>query len=269
METQIVQLGDDFPCHVASYNGFPSGEHEARFIYKEIFGDHCYDVAQLSDPRFIVDVGANIGLFSVYVKKKFPACKIVAFEPAPDTFAVLTKNLALHAAVDNGSDSGVRTHRYALGATTGQGSLTFFPHLPGNSTLVPDEKRQFQDLLGAEVGTNFTDKMFGDAGKVQVQIKRLSDVLSEEEDEDEDEFAAIDLLKVDVEGAELNVLQGISDEHWAKVKNVVLETCDLSSDREALNTLLESKGFTLETSKADWSPKGAQFYTIIARRAAN
>ncbi|KAM3504334.1 hypothetical protein MY10362_003638 [Beauveria mimosiformis] len=260
METQIVQLGDDFPCHVASYNGFPSGEQEARFIYKEIFGDNCYNVAQLSDPRFIVDVGANIGLFSVYMKSKFPACKVVAFEPAPDTFAVLTKNLALHA-VD-----GVRAHRCALGATAGQGSLTFFPNLPGNSTLVPDEKRQFQELLGAEVGTNFTDKMFGDAGKVQVQIKRLSDVLDEEE-EDEDGFAAIDLLKVDVEGAELNVLKGISDEHWAKVKNVVLETCDLSSKREALNKLLESKGFTLETSKADWSPKGAQFYTIIARRA--
>ncbi|KAM3441309.1 hypothetical protein NHJ13734_002887 [Beauveria thailandica] len=260
METQIVQLGDDFPCHVASYNGFPSGEHEARFIYKEIFGDNCYDVAQLSDPRFIVDVGANIGLFSVYMKKRFPACQVVAFEPAPDTFAVLTRNLALHAV-----DDGVRARQCALGAAAGQGSLTFFPHLPGNSTLVPDEKRQFQELLGAEVGTNFTDKMFGDAGKVQVQIERLSDVLLREEEEHE--FAAIDLLKVDVEGAELSVLKGISDEHWAKVKNVVLETCDLSSEREALNKLLESKGFTLETSKADWSPRGAQFYTIIARRA--
>ncbi|KAM3446732.1 hypothetical protein MY3296_009401 [Beauveria thailandica] len=260
METQIVQLGDDFPCHVASYNGFPSGEHEARFIYKEIFGDNCYDVAQLSDPRFIVDVGANIGLFSVYMKKRFPACQVVAFEPAPDTFAVLTRNLALHAV-----DDGVRAHQCALGAAAGQGSLTFFPHLPGNSTLVPDEKRQFQELLGAEVGTNFTDKMFGDAGRVQVQIERLSDVLLREEEEHE--LAAIDLVKVDVEGAELSVLRGISDEHWAKVKNVVLETCDLSSEREALNTLLESKGFTLETSKADWSPRGAQFYTIIARRA--
>ncbi|KAK8147271.1 hypothetical protein G3M48_001892 [Beauveria asiatica] len=258
METQIVQLGDDFPCHVASYNGFPSGEHEARFIYKEIFGDNCYNVAQLSDPRFIVDVGANIGLFSVYMKKRFPACQVVAFEPAPDTFAVLTRNLALHAV-----DDSVHAHQCALGAAAGQGSLTFFPHLPGNSTLVPDEKRQFQELLGAEVGTSFTDKMFGDAGRVQVQIERLSDVLLGEEGE----LAAIDLLKVDVEGAELSVLKGISDEHWAKVKNVVLETCDLSSEREALNTLLESKGFTLETSKADWSPRGAQFYTIIARRA--
>ncbi len=255
METQVVQLGEDFPCHVASYNGFPSGEHEARFIYKEIFGDSCYDVAQLTEPRFIVDVGANIGLFTVYMKKKYPQCKLLAFEPAPDTFTVLSKNVDLHEL------EGVQTHQCALGSDTSEGFLTFFPHLPGNSTLVPEEKKQFQDLLGAEVGTNFTDKMFGDAGKVQVKIKRLSDVLEEQN------FENIDLLKVDVEGAELEVLKGISDSHWEKVQNVVLETCDLNTGREEMNKLLEVKGFILESSKADWSPRGAQFYTIVARRA--
>lgn len=34
---------------------------------------------------------------------------------------------------------------------------------------VPDARKQFQDLLGAEVGTNFTDMMFGGAAKVQVK----------------------------------------------------------------------------------------------------
>ncbi|KAJ2979714.1 hypothetical protein NQ176_g3085 [Zarea fungicola] len=254
MDTKIIKLGDDFSCHVASYNGFPSGEHEARFIYKEIFGDNCYDIAQLPDPRFIVDVGANIGLFTVYMKKKYPNCKLLCFEPAPDTFTVLNKNVALHKL------EGVQTYQCALGEETGQGFLTFFPHLPGNSTLVPDEKKRFQDLLGAEVGTNFTDKMFGDAGKVEVEIKRLSDALNSEE------FTTIDLLKVDVEGAELGVLKGLSDEHWNMVQNAVLETCDLSKDREELNLLLERKGFSIESSRADWSPKGAEFYTIVARR---
>lgn len=96
MEAQLIHLGNDFPFYVASYNGVPSGEYEARFIYKEIFGDSCYDDAQLSHPRLIVDVGANIGLFTVYLKKKYPDCKLLAFEPAPDTFKILTKNVALH-----------------------------------------------------------------------------------------------------------------------------------------------------------------------------
>ncbi|ATY66916.1 non-ribosomal peptide synthetase [Cordyceps militaris] len=256
MEPQLVQLGDDFPFYVASYNGVPSGEYEARFIYKEIFGDHCYDVAQLSDPRLIIDVGANIGLFSVYMKRKHPGCQLLAFEPAPDTFAVLTANVGLHA------PDGVETRQCALGPAPGTGALTFFPNLPGNSTLVPEEKRRFQALLGAEVGTNFTDKMFADAGSVEVAVRRLSDVLDERGD-----FDAIDLLKIDVEGAELGVLKGLSEAHWEKVRNVVLETCDLSSEREELIQLLEAKGFDLESTKADWSPKGAQFYTIIARRA--
>ncbi|OAA53072.1 Methyltransferase FkbM [Cordyceps fumosorosea ARSEF 2679] len=260
MEPHLVQLGDDFPFYVASYDGVPSGEYEARFIYKEIFGDSCYDVAQLSDPRLIVDVGANIGLFTVYMKKKHPSCRLVAFEPAPDTFAVLQANLALHKL--GGDGGGVVAHRLALGAEAGSGSLTFFPNLPGNSTLVPDEKARFRELLGKEVGTNFTDKMFGEQGKVEVAIRRLSDVL----DEEHGGFEAIDLLKVDVEGAELSVLKGISEGHWGKIRNIVLETCDLSGEREELTKLLEEKGFSLESSKADWSPKGAQFYTIIARR---
>ncbi|KAJ3492772.1 hypothetical protein NLG97_g5157 [Lecanicillium saksenae] len=254
MEAQLIQLGNDFPLYVASYNGIPSGEYEARFIYKEIFGDNCYDVAQLSHPRVIVDVGANIGLFTVYMKKKYPDCKLLAFEPAPDTFRVLTENVALHKL------EGVETFQLALGAEASTGSLTFFPNLPGNSTLVPEEKKRFQDLLGAEVGTNFTGKMFGDADKVEVAIKRLSDILGAHK------FDVIDLLKVDVEGAELSVFKGINDDHWGMIQNIVLETCDLSSEKDALKELLKAKGFHLESSKADWSPKGAQFYTIIATR---
>lgn len=52
----------------------------------------------------------------------------------------------------------------------------------------------------------------------------------------------IDLLKIDVEGAELGVLRGPSDVHWGKVKNVVLEATQSSGDLARIEELLKAKG---------------------------
>ncbi|KAM3497755.1 hypothetical protein MY10362_008901 [Beauveria mimosiformis] len=254
MEPQLVQLSNEFSCYVAGYNGLSTSENEAKFIYKEIFKDKCYDISQSFDPRFVIDVGANIGLFSVYIKNRHPECKVLAFEPAPDTFAVLSQNIKLH----NASD--VKAIQCALGSEASEGTLTFFPHMPGNSTFYPGEKQKLQDLISLELGEELASAMYGGAGQMKVPIKRLSDVLKEES------FAAIDLLKIDVEGAELSVLEGIDDEHWGKIQNVVLETCDLSGVRGQVDDLLKSKGFTLQTTEPDWNLRGAKFHTIIARR---
>lgn len=43
-----------------------------------------------------VDVGANVGFVSVFVAKKYPDARIIAFEPAPETFKALERNLALN-----------------------------------------------------------------------------------------------------------------------------------------------------------------------------
>ncbi|OAR02297.1 hypothetical protein LLEC1_05851 [Akanthomyces lecanii] len=102
--------------------------------------------------------------------------------------------------------------------------------------------------------------MYSGSSQVQVDIKRLSDILRQEN------VMAVDLLKIDVEGAELSVLEGIDDDDWAKFQNIVLETCDLSGLRVELNALLESKGFTVKTVEAEWSPHDAKFYLIVARR---
>lgn len=53
----------------------------------------------------------------------------------------------------------------------------------------------------------------------------------------------IDLLKVDVEGAEISVLKGIKDSHWAMVQQVVLEVENYAARDEVLS-ILQPKGFT-------------------------
>jgi hypothetical protein len=58
----------------------------------------------------------------------------------------------------------------------------------------------------------------------------------------------IHLLKVNVEGSELDVLAGVTDELWARVRSVVVETQAFEGRVEHITRLLASKGFTRVSS---------------------
>lgn len=61
--------------------------------YKKIFVDGEYDLDLAQPPRTIVDCGAHIGMASVYFAQRFPAARIVAIEPEPRNFALLARNV--------------------------------------------------------------------------------------------------------------------------------------------------------------------------------
>jgi hypothetical protein len=60
-------------------------QYETDYVYKEIFEDECYTRhgIRLPDGATVVDIGANIGLFSLFALSRSPNAKIYAFEPAP------------------------------------------------------------------------------------------------------------------------------------------------------------------------------------------
>ena len=74
------------------------GAEEAEFLYQEIFVRRTYMQCGVSLPRTgrptVVDVGANIGLFSLFCHRTNPRCRLVAVEPAPAAFEVLERNLS-------------------------------------------------------------------------------------------------------------------------------------------------------------------------------
>lgn len=65
----------------------------------------------------ILDVGANVGLFTIWMARRFPNCRVVALEPFPDNYQLLLQNVA-SARVNN-----VECHQLALGSTTGRGTM--------------------------------------------------------------------------------------------------------------------------------------------------
>ncbi|KAF7541403.1 hypothetical protein G7054_g575 [Neopestalotiopsis clavispora] len=228
MTVELLQF-DQLSC-------YSSSKEEAQFIYKEIFVDHCYNVTELPEAPFIVDA--------------VPRRQDPAFEPAPQTYDVLSRNLALN------HISGVEALQYGLASEPSTMKLTYYPNLPGNSTLVPEEKQKLYEEAVKKRGREVADARFGGAQQVDVKLERLSRFL--------DGVQAVDLLKVDVEGAELEVIKGIDDEHWALVRNVVVETWEPSGIRPEIERLLECKGFAVSKEQAEWAPD--QFCMIIANR---
>ena len=78
----------------------------------------------------------------------------------------------------------------------------------------------------------------GEREQVAAKLRRLGDVL------DEEGVGDIDLLKVDVEGAELFVLKGIKAEQWPRIKQVTLEVEDFDTVKQVAQ-LLRAKGFNV------------------------
>lgn len=61
--------------------------------YEQVFIGQEYDFACAAPPRVIVDAGANIGLASIYFANKYPAASIIALEPERSNFELLRENV--------------------------------------------------------------------------------------------------------------------------------------------------------------------------------
>lgn len=144
--------------------------------YLEIWNDRCYDFPQIPDEPMncVVDVGANIGVFSLYQALVRKARQVFAFEPAPSVFPRLVRNCSLNRVTN------ITTMQAAIGRDNG--SVAF---------------RESPNSLNGQV-----DKT-GGVGTVEVKCYNLDYVLAD--------IPRIDLLKVDTEDHEGDVFEGATE----------------------------------------------------------
>ncbi|MDT3396245.1 FkbM family methyltransferase [Streptomyces sp. B1866] len=248
MSLSLVELDEGFSAYTSS-------EMEARFIYREIFEELSYDQNPLPDAPFIVDVGANIGLFSIFMRRRYPRARVIAFEPAPETLDALRRNLALHGV------EGVTIYPHGLAAEPAAAvPFTYYPDLPGNSTLHPEEKAFQKVVMTERFGAEEVARYFT-PDEITVPVERLSHVLAEHHADE----PVIDLLKIDVEGAELDVLGGLDAADWARVRSVVLEAADVDGKLAKIERLLRDQGLTVTSGLAPMLEETNTYYVLATR----
>lgn len=223
------------------------GRAEAEFLYQEIFVRRAYFQSGVSLPATgqptVVDVGANIGLFSLACHRANPRCRLVAVEPAPAAFAVLERNLS-HV-------GGATCVRQALAeSAAARGELTVYPDATAESSRHPRERAMQRARLQAHVassgggdaggrGDDDDDNGVGTGAGVQCAcaVGTLSELIAQLH------LERIDLLKIDCEGDELRVLHGLCPADWRRVRQVAMEVHDIYGRLDAAVALLRRHGF--------------------------
>jgi FkbM family methyltransferase len=178
------------PPHVGSLARVPVGPYVFYFpsltyfegLFTEIFFKKTYHLEQTNKPIKAIDCGANIGMSLLYIKLRAPNANVICFEPNPSARAVLEKNIEA-----NNWREDVRVLPYALGKK--KDVTEFFVDdkeaTSSGGSIVKHHKNKNQTL------NSYT-----------VEVDTLSQYINE----------SIDFLKIDIEGAEFDVLEEVSAE---------------------------------------------------------
>jgi FkbM family methyltransferase len=186
------------------------------FVYREVLLDQIYRfVARRRSSPFIIDCGANIGLSLIYFKYLYPNARVIAFEPDPQNFAVLERNVKAFGLSD------VTLHQKAV--WNAEADLAF------------QATGSLASRVLAESGGTQT---------IRVSGARLKDYLSE----------PVDFLKLDIEGAERDVLLDCGDS-LTNVDYLFVEYHGYPGEQQALGDVLQviqAAGFRYHIKDAYW-----------------
>lgn len=193
------------------------------FVFYEVFGTNCYAPPHgtRNSPQIIIDLGANIGLTTLYLAARAPNAHFICVEPVPMNAELLRRNVAAipKATVVNA----------AVAAESG--TLTF-------------------DDSGAAWGGALSSQ-----GRLSVRSISVDDLLAEHVPD-----GRIDLLKMDIEGAEQAVLSGSM--RWLERVDCIIAELHYPFSVEQFRHILSRRGFDVH----DPSEAGFLMPTAIRRR---
>jgi FkbH-like protein/FkbM family methyltransferase len=223
--------------------------YETDYVYKEIFEDQCYlrHGIRLPDDATVVDIGANIGLFSLFVMSRCRNPRIYCFEPAPALYDLLKVNCEAYG-------SGARALQLGVSDKPKTAALTFYENSSVFSSFHANESEDRAAIqaivrnmltsttsVGEDAVGQYVDELTADRLRRRVHQCRLTTV---SEIIREQRIDRIDLLKVDAEKSELDIIRGIEDADWPKIDQIVIEIHDRTGETVTqIQELLAGKGY--------------------------
>lgn len=247
--------------------------YESEYLFQEIFADRAYlrHGISIKAGDCVIDVGANIGMFTLFALSEAEGTRVYAFEPSPPAFEALNVNASLYGGADR-----VKAFNCGLSDRDGEAPFTFYRH---SSVFSSYHANEDADHLAVKTVVENALQQVGDADETALAeltdemmtnrmesetfacpIRTLSSIIEEEG------IQQIDLLKVDVEKSEREVLMGIEPRHWPMIKQIVLEVHDTEGPLiKEVTEMLQAQGFDLEIEEEDLLEKSG-LYNIYGTR---
>jgi phthiocerol/phenolphthiocerol synthesis type-I polyketide synthase E len=260
---------------------------ESAALYHEIFelGVYSNGGIKLEDGSCVVDVGANIGMFGMYVAQQARAVRLFAFEPIPALFAILERN-----ARDYMPGVQARLSNFALGDRQEMCAFVVDPLMSFTSTSRADEVEAAIDRTAD--GRLWAKALVSDMAMAGTLSRRTSRAVARAFDARLTQPLApavatlilkaasvprmlsrpvwcesrplsavarelgierIDLLKIDVEGGELSVLEGIAEDDWGRIQQAVVEVHDVNGRLAKIRTMFEQHGFQTSADSSGYA----------------
>lgn len=155
--------------------------------FKQVLVERHYEFEKPEAPRFIIDAGANIGLASIYFANRYPHARIIAIEPEASNFEMLRKNTEAYPQISPLQAALWWKNEELFIFDSGHGNHGF---------RVGADQAKMQKRLGGTPGLT-VDAILSSTGQEQV-----------------------DLLKIDIEGAEREVMSASAD--WIDFVGVLM-----------------------------------------------
>ena len=167
--------------------------------YHEIFKREIYRFTSDSPQPYIVDCGSNIGLSIIYFKRLYPNAEIVGFEPDPSIFKLLESNVRAF--------EFKKVNLIKKGLWSSDKNLSFLARKDDAGRIV--ENKTGPDFINIQT----------------VSLKKYLD-------------RPVDFLKIDIEGAEAEVVKDCRD-MLINVKNIVLEYHSFTGEKQSISDILD------------------------------
>jgi len=151
---------------------------------------------QIKDGDVVIDIGANIGGFSIFAAMEAKGVKVFSYEPTPETFSTLIKNIRI-----NNLENFIYPFQLGVAKTVGKGTLFLRPDGCDTSNTLINRNNLFIDKNNS----------------LCIQTITLKDIFKN------NNLERCDFLKIDAEGAEYEILFNTPPDYLQNIKYIALE----------------------------------------------